>query len=193
MVHCIEARDLEGKDANHMSDPICLVHLGPTAKRTRETHAKSRTVNAVWEERFVFDRVRLTEEEFNREKICLEVTDKNNFARNAFIGSYELSLSHIYRQKEHQFYREWFPLTQPTRPTTPLGYILVTVYVLGENDPVPNHVRPLSVCDCVWSGMISCHAICVRGTCRCVEIMFLSAVFKMYILFCRKNQEKPSN
>lgn len=33
-VHIVEARDLKGKDANAMSDPICFVSIGDTKQNT---------------------------------------------------------------------------------------------------------------------------------------------------------------
>lgn len=114
-----------------------MIELGPHTRFRRSTDTQPNTNNAVWDQVFLFDSVNLREEEFAAEKLSFNVLNKNDFVRNRLIGSYEFSLGNIYRQKNHQYYRQWVPLTLPEKPENEEGYLLVTVYVLGPDDPTP--------------------------------------------------------
>lgn len=136
-VHIIEARGLISGASSHFSDALCVLQLGPTIRARRSTSVVPSTVNAVWDQVFTWDDVALSKEEFQNEKIALSVMHKSDFSRNKLIGSYEFSLGNIYRQKSHQYYRTWVPLTQPEKPENEEGHLLCSVYVLGPNDPTP--------------------------------------------------------
>ena len=71
-----EARGLQGKDSNHMSDPMCLVQVGPEGNLKRWTETKSDQINVVWEARFTFNSICLTPAQFAREKVSFKVYDK---------------------------------------------------------------------------------------------------------------------
>lgn len=40
-------------------------------------------------------------------------------------GQFEFSLENIYRQKGHEYYRRWVPLTLPSEPGAERGYLLI--------------------------------------------------------------------
>lgn len=142
-MHIMEARGLAGLDENHMSDAYATVFLGPTTRTQRRTEAKYETVNAVWQSKFLFEDVMLTDEEFEKEKLAIGVYNRNDFARNQLIGMHEFSLVNIQRQKGSQYDRQWFPLTVPEQPSQIQGYILVTTYVLrpGASPPHPEEKK----------------------------------------------------
>lgn len=105
MAHIIEARGLPGLDTNNMSDPLAIVSIGPNTALSRKTECKYGTVNALWERKFVFENVRLTEEEFDREKLLFHVYDRNVWGKNELIGKLLLVLFvHIYIR-----IMVWFP------------------------------------------------------------------------------------
>lgn len=137
LAHVIEARGLISSGSEHVSHALCVLEMGPNCKFRRTTDTQPNTNNAVWDQVFMFEHVPLRDEEFAQEKLSFSVLNKNDFTRNRLIGSYEFSLGNIYRQKNHQYYRQWVPLTLPEKPENDEGYLLVTVYVLGPNDPTP--------------------------------------------------------
>lgn len=55
--------------------------------RTEETEIQRSTVNCVWDQHFIFDNLMLTEDEFERENIYLQVFEANTLARNQIIGA----------------------------------------------------------------------------------------------------------
>jgi hypothetical protein len=135
-VHLIEGRSLEAKQGQ-MTNPLARLTIGPTANIRKDTMWNETTVNAAWEEKFVFDSVELSESEFKNEKLQVEVLDRNFYTRNTFIGSFEISLSMIYRRPSHQVYKQWFTLVKPDNPSTPQGWVRASFYVLGVHDIIP--------------------------------------------------------
>lgn len=121
------------------AQPICVVDVGPTIHRSQKTDVKVNCLNCVWEKMFSFDSLRLTEEQFEHEKLAFKIYDKSHFTRNEVIGSYEISLNHIYRCKNREVYRTWVPLTRPASPVKEWGYLLFSAYVIKKGDPVPSH------------------------------------------------------
>lgn len=73
-------------DPNHMSDALCVLELGPTLRERRSTTTQHKTMNAVWDQVFLFDDVLLQNHEFQAEKISLSVLHKSDFMRNKLIG-----------------------------------------------------------------------------------------------------------
>lgn len=60
---------------------------------------------------------------------------KNAILGNTIIGSYELDLSSIYFNLNHEFYRTYLSLSDPTDEREGcMGYVLVNVTVLGPED-----------------------------------------------------------
>jgi len=70
-----------------MSDVYCVLKIGPTAGRKEVTETKDKTINAIWERTFMLKDVLLTPEEFKREKVTIQVFDKNVLAQDALIGT----------------------------------------------------------------------------------------------------------
>lgn len=139
MVHIIEARGLSALDGEkNTSDSLCIVQIGPNAGIQEQTETKYETVNPVWEAKFVFEGVELSDVDFQREKLSIKVYSRNDFFSNDLIGSYEFALNHVHRQQNHQFYRHWMPLTLPDNPGNIQGFLLATVYVLMPGDPTPS-------------------------------------------------------
>jgi hypothetical protein len=108
------------------------MQIGPVSKVYKDTECKYATVNAVWEAKYHFDQMPFSDDEFQREKILFSVYNRNHFQANRLIGSFEFSLSNIHRQRNHQYYRKWVPLAIPDNPDINQGFLLVTIYVLGE-------------------------------------------------------------
>jgi hypothetical protein len=67
---------------------------------------------------------------------------KNPLLGNTIIGQYELDLTAIYFNYNHEFYRTFITLSDPTDEREGvMGYILANIAVLGPNDePVVHDV-----------------------------------------------------
>eukprot|EP01006_Ploeotia_vitrea_P045078 TRINITY_DN66894_c5_g6_i1.p1 TRINITY_DN66894_c5_g6~~TRINITY_DN66894_c5_g6_i1.p1 ORF type:complete len:1357 (-),score=756.79 TRINITY_DN66894_c5_g6_i1:54-4124(-) len=131
--------NVSDSDDSHMSDVLCTLKIGPTLRLRRSTDTKPKTVNCVWEQVFMFEDAMLTHEEFQSEKVSIGVYDRNNFTANELIGSFEFSLSNVYRQRNHEYYRKWTPMLKPHEPKHSEGWVLLSIYVLKDGDPTPNH------------------------------------------------------
>jgi hypothetical protein len=146
------------------AQPICVVEVGPTVHRAQKTDVKVNCLNCVWEKMFSYENLRMTDEQFEHEKLAFKIYDKSHFTRNEVIGthspfqhfffhsfssshvwpefsagSYEVSLNFIYRCKNREVFRTWVPLTRPDKPVKEWGYLLFSAYVIKKGDPVPTH------------------------------------------------------
>eukprot|EP00469_Lotharella_globosa_P005541 CAMPEP_0167793706 /NCGR_PEP_ID=MMETSP0111_2-20121227/13347_1 /TAXON_ID=91324 /ORGANISM="Lotharella globosa, Strain CCCM811" /LENGTH=1364 /DNA_ID=CAMNT_0007686929 /DNA_START=58 /DNA_END=4149 /DNA_ORIENTATION=+ len=138
-VHVIEGRGISAIDRKGLSDVQCNVTIGPKLRLKKTTYTKFQTANALFNEKFIFENVMLTKTEWETEKIALSVVDRNDFTPNASIGQVEFSLTNVYRQKNHEYYRKWTPIVRPHEPGKDHGWIQVSVYVLKKGDPTPSH------------------------------------------------------
>ena len=143
-VHLIEARNLHSLNEDGSAQPICSVEMGPTTAKQQHTDVKTNSLNCVWERRFSFEAMWLTQMEFEREKLAIKVYDRAFFTRNQVIGAYECSLDYVYHCKNHEMYRTWVALTRPETPQKEWGYVLLSVYVLKKGDPTPYHDNVLT-------------------------------------------------
>jgi Ca2+-dependent lipid-binding protein len=101
------------------------------------TRTKYETQNMLFNETFVFENVMLTPDEWACEKLGLSLWDRNDFLTNKKIGGIEFSLDNIYRQKQHEYFRKWVPITLPEAPGKEHGFLHISVHVLkrGINQP----------------------------------------------------------
>jgi len=140
-VHVIEARDLQPRDKNGMSDPVCFVKIGDQKKNTP---VQKKTVNCTWDYLMFFE-LKMTPEEFFHDKITLKVMDANTILRDVEIGGYEFDASYIYEQKNHEIYRKWIALTYKDEENAKIkttgvqGYLKLSICVLGPKDSAPAH------------------------------------------------------
>ncbi len=132
-------RSLARRDSTNVSDIHCVVTIGPTSRLKRVTRTKYETQNTVFNETYVFEGVLLTDEERAREKIGLNLYDRNTFLANTRIGGIEFSLDNVYRQKNHEYFRKWVSMALPDAPGREQGYLHVSVHVLKKGDTIPSH------------------------------------------------------
>lgn len=67
--------------------------------------------------------------------VKLTVYDKSNMFSSEIIGVYELDISSIYFQHNHEYYHTWLTLTDPSDEIEgATGYLFVNVSVLGPKD-----------------------------------------------------------
>ena len=89
----------------------------------------------------------LSDKDFRRENIFIQVFDANVWRRNVLIGQYAFSLSKINAIEkdeyddayhDHQLRRQWVALSNPDDPTIGQGFVLATVTVLKAGDVPPS-------------------------------------------------------
>jgi len=137
-VHVIEARELQPRDRNGMSDPVCFVSVLNQKKNT-VTHKK--TTICTWDHLMFFEHSK-SPEEFFKGKINISVMDANTVLRNVEIGSYEFDLATVYEAENHELYRKWIALVDKTGEFPGVqGYLRLSITVLGPKDSAPAHEK----------------------------------------------------
>ncbi|EKX48046.1 hypothetical protein GUITHDRAFT_61011, partial [Guillardia theta CCMP2712] len=80
----LEGKDLPAADRGGTSDPYLEVKIGD---KTVTTQIQMKTLNPVWDQKFYWENVRLTD------VIQVSVWDYDRFSKNDMIGTCEISLS----------------------------------------------------------------------------------------------------
>jgi len=107
-VHIIEARGLKsvGKDA--YVNPVAYVTcFGQTFKT--KVGDKGKTYSCVWDAPFHFE-LEMDEEQFGRENLKVRI-ENSGWVWNDMLGSASFQLETVRKQPNHEFYREWWPVT----------------------------------------------------------------------------------
>eukprot|EP00742_Colponemidia_sp_Colp-10_P006543 GILJ01007013.1.p1 GENE.GILJ01007013.1~~GILJ01007013.1.p1 ORF type:complete len:1298 (-),score=199.01 GILJ01007013.1:115-4008(-) len=132
-----EASQLLPKKSNGASDPVVNIKLGGQHKTT--TRKKDVTSGCFWNETFVFEKLQFTERDMKDQKILLEVQNANPVFRNDMIGEFVFDMGSVHIQPDHEYYKQWVPLTIPANPSKEQGFLKVSIFVIGENDTPPFH------------------------------------------------------
>lgn len=136
-VHVIEARELKGRGAGDMSDPVVRVECFGKQKVTSIKHA---TLNPRWEECLYFEITDLDPKQLQMERIAISVMDANTFRKDVLIGSYEFDASYVYFSDHHEIFRKWIGLTDLTDKYEGIqGYLKVSIVCLGPGDEQKIH------------------------------------------------------
>jgi hypothetical protein len=137
-VEIIQARSLVGKDSSGLSDPIVEVFL-PQQKIKKYTCAKKQTASATWKEAFEWS-LKLGEQDFSKNQICIGVYDANAVMKNELIGNYSFSFSSVYKKPNHEVFNQWVALANSEKALKGIqGYLQVHVRVLTEDDEPAIH------------------------------------------------------
>jgi hypothetical protein len=137
-VEIIQARSLVGKDSSGLSDPIVEVFL-PQQKIKKYTTAKKQTATATWKEDFEWS-LKLGEQDFAKNQICIGVFDANAVMKNELIGNYSFSFSSLYKKPHHEVHNQWVALSNSEKAMKGIqGYLQVSVRVLTEDDEPAIH------------------------------------------------------
>eukprot|EP00027_Filamoeba_sp_ATCC50430_P012373 CAMPEP_0168566368 /NCGR_PEP_ID=MMETSP0413-20121227/14383_1 /TAXON_ID=136452 /ORGANISM="Filamoeba nolandi, Strain NC-AS-23-1" /LENGTH=1321 /DNA_ID=CAMNT_0008598385 /DNA_START=51 /DNA_END=4013 /DNA_ORIENTATION=- len=135
-VHVIECRDLQPRDSNGMSDPVCFVNVSGQKKNTI-VHKK--TTSCTFDHLMFFE-LNMMAEEFFMSKINVTIFDANTIMRNVEIGSYEFDAASVYEFPKHEIYRKWVALTDSAGEFKGIqGYLKLSITVLGPKDEPPAH------------------------------------------------------
>ncbi|GAB68029.1 ferlin [Plasmodium cynomolgi strain B] len=128
-----EAQNLEVED-KELLDPLVIVRCCNEEYITKKKKKKYNAVN--WEESYIWDRLTLSEIEWNVAKIEFEVQSANTFWRNDVIGVISFELKLIKNKKNHQIYGT-YPILYKNG-TDIRGTLRLKVIVCDEKDYVAN-------------------------------------------------------
>ncbi|KMZ91648.1 ferlin [Plasmodium vivax Mauritania I] len=128
-----EAQNLEVEDKT-LLDPLVIVRCCNEEYITKKKKKKYNAVN--WEESYIWDRLTLSEIEWNVAKIEFEVQSANTFWRNDIIGVISFELKLIKNKKNHQIYGT-YPILYKNG-TEIRGQLRLKVIVCDEKDYVVN-------------------------------------------------------
>lgn len=79
-----------------------------------------------------------TKVELDTLAIKFSIYDKNRLGRDTLLGIYELDVTSIYFSYQHEYYRVWMAVTDPTDTVEgSTGFINATITVLGPDDELP--------------------------------------------------------
>ncbi|KAH7649076.1 hypothetical protein FG379_001665 [Cryptosporidium bovis] len=99
------------------------------------TDSKEATSSCAFNKTFYFQHLMLDSSEFQRSTVEIRVLNQG-FFKQELIGLYTGSFEKIYSLPNHRLLKTLVPITIPERPSIPLGYIRLSIYILGENDLV---------------------------------------------------------
>ncbi|VUZ97793.1 ferlin, putative [Plasmodium vivax] len=128
-----EAQNLEVEDKT-LLDPLVIVRCCNEEYITKKKKKKYNAVN--WEESYIWNRLTLSEIEWNVAKIEFEVQSANTFWRNDIIGVISFELKLIKNKKNHQIYGT-YPILYKNG-TEIRGQLRLKVIVCDEKDYVAN-------------------------------------------------------
>ena len=133
-----EVRDLVPTSGpSSLADPYVLVSCAGRSQRTEIVRSQ---INVNFDRMFIFTDIMLTQDEFERQNIHVQVFNANVIFRNELIGQYSYGFKKVWSQPEpsqHQIHRRWVVLINPDDPEDEQGYMLATVTVLGPGDIPP--------------------------------------------------------
>ena len=137
-LHLEEVRDLVPTSGpSSLADPYVLVSCAGRSQRTEIVRSQ---INVNFDRMFIFTDIMLTQDEFERQNIHVQVFNANVIFRNELIGQYSYGFKKVWSQPEpsqHQIHRRWVVLINPDDPEDEQGYMLATVTVLGPGDIPP--------------------------------------------------------
>eukprot|EP01119_Soliformovum_irregulare_P020127 TRINITY_DN648_c0_g1_i1.p1 TRINITY_DN648_c0_g1~~TRINITY_DN648_c0_g1_i1.p1 ORF type:complete len:1282 (+),score=464.21 TRINITY_DN648_c0_g1_i1:141-3986(+) len=137
-VHILEARELQPRDRNGMSDPVCYVEL---LDKKDHTVIHKKTTICTWDHLFFFE-FHVLPEEFFAGKIRITVYDANTILRNVEIGSFELDTGYVHGLQGHEIYRRWVALSDSSGKHNNIqGYLRMSCTVLAPGDAAPAHTE----------------------------------------------------
>ena len=139
-IHLVEARGLLPAAGSRTVNPFAVVSV---CGRRERTVIQRSTTDCLWDTTYVFKDVYLSDSEFERENIYIQVFNANTFTRNDLIGQYSFALSRVHRTRRdvfdeslfnHQVYRKWVVLTHPKKPQIAEGLVMLSVTVLKPGE-----------------------------------------------------------
>lgn len=132
-VHIIEVADLVGLNASGLSDPIIFVEIMGQRQCTRPIYEVN---SAFFDQTFFFNFKNLKRDQLQEAHVKISVFDYNFFRSNEMIGIYQADLPSIYSSTDHELYRRWAILRDPTNEDDvgSQGLLKYSIVVLAAGD-----------------------------------------------------------
>ncbi|KAA6387445.1 MAG: hypothetical protein EZS28_017028 [Streblomastix strix] len=131
----IEARELKGKNSSSMSDPVCYVNV---CGKQDHTSIEKKTLSPYWEQSFYYE-IPMTRDKFENSTINFSVYNANTVRRNELIGAYQIDLSRVWGEENHEMWRQWLGLYNADLGPEIQGYLRCSVCVMKPGDVCGNH------------------------------------------------------
>ena len=109
----IEGRNIQGKDSAGTSDPFLKVRCADQVQQTQKKYEQN---SAVWNQSITFTGIHMNKYELETFELILELYDHNPIFQNELIGQYSVGLSTLYRNLNHEFYKQWVGVFHPSDP-----------------------------------------------------------------------------
>jgi hypothetical protein len=137
-VHVVEVRDLKGEDLSGSCDPVVYMQV---LDQKQNSSIKEQTRSAVYDEIFFFDFRNVGRDELSVGNLKVSVYDADTFTTSDMIGCYQFDLLGIYFRQDHELYKQWVALVDPTndQDAGTQGYLKLSVTVLGPGDTQKVH------------------------------------------------------
>eukprot|EP00298_Acanthocystis_sp_HF-20_P010837 c19077_g1_i1.p1 GENE.c19077_g1_i1~~c19077_g1_i1.p1 ORF type:complete len:1291 (+),score=523.40 c19077_g1_i1:39-3875(+) len=127
-VHVIEARDIKASNPS----PKVVIDVMGTQKATP---AKKGTFSPYFDHLLFWEFQDFTLDHFEYGKINIAIYDTNTPLRSHIIGSYEFDVMYVYHQPNHEVYKSWVAVTDPTDQNEGVqGLVKLSLTVLGPGD-----------------------------------------------------------
>jgi hypothetical protein len=129
-----EARGLQSESLDCL-DPVCKIRAG-SMKRT--TNVVKNTLNPTFDEDFTIKFTGNDPNTFWDQQLQLDIFHSKVFA-DARIGSFTFEFGAIYDQPGHEYFRRWLVIQKGDGDVAVMGYLLVSVALLGPADEPVTH------------------------------------------------------
>ena len=107
----------------------------------RKTVVEKETASPLWNQLFYFDTVEVATDELEACNVVVRVCDKSRIGKDMVIGSIDVNLAAVYLSQGHEYWNEWFTLTDFSgRRSGSQGELCMCVTVLHEGDAPPLHL-----------------------------------------------------
>lgn len=134
-VHVIEVADLVGLNASGLSDPVVVVEV---MSQTQSTRVIYNVNSAFFDQTFYFNFTDLKRDQLQEIHIKFSVYDFNwnPFNPRELIGVFEVDLPSVYASRDHELYRRWANLRDPTNEedTGSQGLLKYSIVALAAGD-----------------------------------------------------------
>ena len=107
----------------------------------RKTVVEKETAAPLWNQLFYFDGVEVAENELEACNVVVNICDKSRIGKDMVIGSIDLNLAAVYAAPNHEYWNQWFSLTDFTgRRSGSQGEVCLCVTVLREGEQQKLHL-----------------------------------------------------
>ena len=107
----------------------------------RKTVVEKETAAPLWNQLFYFDGVEVAENELEACNVVVNICDKSRIGKDMVIGSIDLNLAAVYAAPNHEYWNQWFSLTDFVgRRSGSQGEVCLCVTVLREGENQKLHL-----------------------------------------------------